>query len=128
MSMLWWMWIVLWTVVVLASAAFVAGLLYRLLTRHVVPALDELERSATEFSERWHSASQGQPAPLRAPAPPAMFTPVNDTRAAYRSGRDQRQTARLIRRMQRKDAQGLPQRYRDVLRAEQKGLRNGPLV
>lgn len=120
--MLWWMWVVLWTVLVLASAAFVGGMLYRLLTRQVLPALDELETTADGFSQRWNAAVEGHPAPLRTPAPPAMFTPVNDTRAAYRSGRDQRQTARLIRRMQRKDAQGLPQRYRDVLRAEQKGL------
>ena len=126
--MLWWMWVVLWTVLVLASAAFVGGMLYRLLTRQVLPALDELETTADGFSQRWNAAVEGHPAPLRPPAPPAMFTPVNDTRAAYRSGRDQRQTARLIRRMQRKDAQGLPQRYRDVLRAEQKGLRHGQVV
>ena len=91
-------------------------------------ALDEIERSGTDFATRWNAAAQGHSTPLRTPAPPAMFTPVDETRAAYRSGRDQRQTARLIRRMQRKDAQGLPQRYRDVLRAEQKGLRHGPLV
>ncbi|RKQ36322.1 hypothetical protein [Kocuria tytonis] len=122
--MLWWMWVVLWTVVVLASAAFLGVLLYRVLRRQVLPALDDLERTATDFSERWNAAIEGQPAPLRTPAPPAMFTPVNDTRAAYRSGRDQRQTARLIRRMQRKEDRGLPQRYRDLVRAEQKGLRH----
>ncbi|MDO4919491.1 hypothetical protein [Kocuria sp.] len=126
--MLWWMWVLLWTVAVLAAAASLGALLYRTLTRQVLPTLDDLERTAADFSDRWNAAVEGRPAPLRTPAPPAMFTPVNETRAAYRSGRDQRQTARLIRRMQRKDAQGLPQRYGDLVRAEQKGLRHGPLV
>ena len=118
------MWLLLWTVVVLAGAAFIGLLLYRVLTCRVLPVLDDLERTATDFSDRWNAAVEGRSAPLRSPAPPAMFTPVNDTRAAYRRGRDQRQTARLIRRMQRKDAQGLPQRYGDLVRAEQKGLRH----
>ncbi|CAL8897664.1 Histidine kinase [Kocuria varians] len=121
------MWVLLWTVVVLGSAAFLGALGYRVLTRQILPALDVLERTATDFPQRWNAAVEGQPAPLRTPAPSAVFTPVHDTRAAYRSGRDQRQTARLIRRMQRKEAQGLPQRYRDLIRAEQKGLRHGPL-
>ena len=126
--MLWWMWVLLWTAVVLAGATFIGVLLYRVLTRQALPALDDLERTATDFSARWNAAAEGHPAPLRSPAPSAMLTPVNTTRAAYRSGRDQRQTARLIRRIQRKDAQGLPQRYGDLVRAEQKGLRHGPLV
>lgn len=126
--MLWWMWVVLWTVLVLGAAAFFGWVLYRVVRTQVLPALDEIERSGTDFATRWNAAAQGHSTPLRTPAPPAMFTPVDETRAAYRSGRDQRQTARLIRRMQRRDTLGQPQRYSDVRRAEQKGLRHGPLV
>ncbi|MBS6031441.1 MAG: hypothetical protein Q4C90_04465 [Kocuria sp.] len=120
--MLWWMWVLLWTVLVLSSAAFIGWLLYRTLRGQVLPALDDLERTAEDFSVRWNAAAQGQSTPLRTPAPSALFTPVDETRAAYRSGRDQRQTARLIRRMQRREALGQPQSYRDVRRAETKGL------
>lgn len=126
--MLWWMWVVLWIVLVLGAAAFIGWVLYRVVRTQVLPALDEIERSGTDFAIRWNAAAQGHSRPLRTPAPPAMFTPVDETRAAYRSGRDQRQTARLIRRMQRRDTLGQPQRYSDVRRAEQKGLRHGPLV
>ena len=126
--MLWWMWVVLWTVLVLGAAAFIGWVLYRVVRTQVLPALDEIERSGTDFVTRWNAAAQGHSTPLRTPAPPAMFTPVDETRAAYRSGRDQRQTARLIRRMQRRDTLGQPQRYSDVRRVEQKGLRHGPLV
>lgn len=126
--MLWWMWVVLWTVLVLGAAAFIGWVLYRVVRTQVLPALDEIERSGTDFAARWNAAAQGHSTPLRTPASPAMFTPVDETRAAYRSGRDQRQTARLIRRMQRRDTLGQPQRYSDVRRAEQKGLRHGPLV
>ena len=126
--MLWWMWVVLWTVLVLGAAAFIGWVLYRVVRTQVLPALDEIERSGTDPATRSDAAAQGHSTPLRTPAPPAMFTPVDETRAAYRSGRDQRQTARLIRRMQRRDTLGQPQRYSDVRRAEQKGLRHGPLV
>ena len=126
--MLWWMWIVLWTVVVLASLAFIGSALWGLITKKALPALRELEAFAQDFEQRWNAAAQGTSQPLRTPAEPAVFTPVNSARAAYSSGRDQRQTARLIRRMNRKDAKGQPQRLSDLRRAERKGIHHGPLV
>lgn len=126
--MLWWMWVVLWTVLVLASCAFIAGALWALLTKKVLPAMHELESFAADYTARWNAAAQGACQPLRTPAEPAVFTPMNSARAAYSSGREQRQTARLIRRMKRKDAKGQPQRLSDLRRAERKGLNHGPLV
>ena len=126
--MVWWMWIVLWTVVVLASLAFIVGAVWGLITQKALPALREVEAIADDFTQRWNSAAQGTAQPLRSPAEPAVFTPVNSARAAYSSGRDQRQTARLIRRMNRKDMLGQPQRLTDLRRAERKGLHHGPLV
>lgn len=126
--MLWWMWVVLWTVLVLASIAFIAAALWRLLTRHVLPALRETETFAEDFTARWDAASQGAVRPLRTAAPPAVFTPVSAARAAYASGRDQRQTARLMRRIDRRNAKGQPQRISDLRRAERKGLHHGPIV
>lgn len=126
--MAWWMWVLLWTVLVLASAAFLATALWRLLTRHVLPALRDTEAFAEDFTTRWEAAAQGTSRPLRTPAPPAVFTPVSATRAAYVSGRDQRQTARLMRRIDRRDARGQPQRISDLRRAERKGIHHGPLI
>lgn len=126
--MLWWMWIVLWTVVVLASLAFIVGAVWGLIAHKALPAMREVEAVAADFTRRWNSAAQGTSQPLRSPAEPAVFTPVNSARAAYSSGRDQRQTARLIRRMNRKDTKGQPQRLADLRRAERKGLHHGPLV
>ena len=54
-----------------------------------------------------------------------MFTPVGDALAQYRNGFDQRETARLERRMERKDRRGQPQRISDIRRAEQKGILHG---
>lgn len=126
--MLWWMWIVLWTVLVLVSLAFIVGAVWGLVTKKALPALREVEAFADDFTVRWNAAAQGASQPLRTPAEPAVFTPVNSARAAYSSGRDQRHTARLIRRMNRKDAKGQPQRLSDLRRAERKGLHHGPLV
>ena len=55
---MWWMWIVLWTAVVLASLAFILGAVWRLITRKALPALREVEAIADDFTQRWNSAAQ----------------------------------------------------------------------
>lgn len=126
--MVWWMWIVLWTVVVLLSLAFLVRTVWITVTQQALPALHEFEGFADDFTERWNAAAQGISQPLRTPTEPAVFTPVRTARVAYTRGRDQRQTARLLRRMRRRDTQGQPQRLSDLRRAERKGLHYGPLV
>ena len=113
---------------VLAAAAFLAVRIWRLLAGHVLPALRETEAFAGDFAARWEAASQGAARPLRTPAPPAVFTPVATARAAYAAKRDRRHTARLLRRIDRRHAQGQPQRISDLRRAERKGLHHGPIV
>ena len=52
--------------------------------------------------------------PVRPAPEPAVFTPVGDALAEYRNGSDQRETARLERRKERKDCMGQPQWVSDI--------------
>jgi hypothetical protein len=122
--MLWWSWVLLWTVLVLLGAAFIGLMLWRL-TRTVLTFLRDTETVAAEFTQRWDAAAAGVQRPVRAQPEPALFTPVGQALADYRLGRDQRETARLQRRMERKDRMGQPQRISDIRRAERKGMFNG---
>ena len=54
-----------------------------------------------------------------------MLTPVGQALADYRNGADQREDARLRRRLERKDRRGQPQRIGDVRRAQRKGMLHG---
>lgn len=122
--MLWWSWVLLWTVLVLLGAAFLGLMLWRLV-RTALRFLRETEAVAGEFTQRWDDAASGVQRPVRPAPEPAVFTPVGSALAEYRFGRDQRETARLQRRMERKDRMGQPQRISDLRKAERKGIHNG---
>lgn len=122
--MLWWSWVLLWTVLVLLGAAFLGLLLWRL-AKAFLALLRDTESVAGEFSQRWEDAAAGVQRPVRAAPDPALFTPVGQAVADYRVGRDQRETARLGRRIERKDRMGQPQRISDLRRAERKGILHG---
>lgn len=122
--MLWWSWVLLWTVLVLLGAAFLGLMLWRLVKNFLV-LLRETETVAGKFAQRWDDAASGVQRPVRAAPEPALFTPVGQALADYRFGRDQRETARLTRRIERKDRMGQPQRISDIRRAERKGMFNG---
>lgn len=119
--MLWWSWVLLWTALVLLGAGFLGLMLWRLVRMFFV-LLRDTEAVAGEFAQRWDDAASGVHRPVRPVPEPAVFTPVGDALAQYRFGRDQRETARLRRRMERKDRMGQPQRISDIRRAEQKGI------
>lgn len=121
--MLWWSWVLLWTVLVLLGAAFLGLVLWRV-ARTFLVLLRDTETVAGEFAQRWDDAAAGVQRPVRAAPDPALFTPVGQAVADYRHGRDQRETARLARRMARKDRMGQPQRISDIRRAERKGTSN----
>lgn len=121
--MLWWSWVLLWTVLVLLGAAFLGLMLWRLV-RNFLTLLRDTETVAGEFAQRWDDAASGVQRPVRPPPEPALFTPVGQALADYRNGSDQRETARLTRRMERKDRMGQPQRISDIRRAERKGTSN----
>ncbi|MFI7582350.1 hypothetical protein ACH9DO_00980 [Kocuria sp. M1N1S27] len=122
--MLWWSWVLLWTVLVLLGAAFLGLVLWRVVRTFLV-LLRDTETVAGEFAQRWEDAAAGVQRPVRAAPDPALFTPVGQAVSDYRYGRDQRETARLRRRMERKDRMGQPQRINDIRRAERKGMFNG---
>lgn len=122
--MLWWSWVLLWTVLVLLGAAFLGLMLWRLVKTFFV-LLRDTETVAGEFAQRWDDAAAGVQHPVRAAPDPALFTPVGQAVADYRIGRDQRETARLRRRIERKDRMGQPQRISDIRRAERKGMFHG---
>ncbi|MEX5271315.1 hypothetical protein [Kocuria sabuli] len=122
--MLWWSWVLLWTLLVLLGAAFLGLMLWRLV-RNLLALLRETETVAGEFAQRWDDAASGVQRPVRAAPEPALFTPVGQALSDYRFGRDQRETARLTRRIERKDRMGQPQRISDIRRAERKGMFNG---
>ncbi|GAA1759103.1 hypothetical protein [Kocuria aegyptia] len=122
--MLWWSWVLLWTVLVLLGAAFLGLMLWRLV-KTFFALLRDTESAAAEFSQRWEDAAAGVQRPVRVAPDPALFTPVGQAVADYRAGRDQRETARLRRRIERKDRMGRPQRIGDIRRAERKGMFNG---
>ncbi|MFI7481941.1 hypothetical protein ACH9EU_05940 [Kocuria sp. M1R5S2] len=122
--MLWWSWVLLWTVLVLLGSAFLGLVLWRLVRTFLV-LLRETEAAAGDFAGRWDAAASGVPRPVRSRPEPALFTPVGEALADYRFGRHQRQDARLRRRMERKDRRGQPQRISDIRRAERKGMSHG---
>ncbi|MFW6188102.1 MAG: hypothetical protein ACOC84_08945 [Actinomycetota bacterium] len=122
--MLWWSWVLLWTVLVLLGAGFLGLVLWRL-TRTVLAFLKDTEAVAGEFAQRWDDAASRVRRPVRAPPDPAVLTPVGQALADYRNGADQREDARLRRRLERKDRRGQPQRIGDVRRAQRKGMLHG---
>ncbi|HST71344.1 MULTISPECIES: hypothetical protein [Kocuria] len=122
--MLWWSWVLLWTVLVLLGAALLGLLLWRS-ARSALGVLRDAEAAAGDFAQRWDAAASGVQRPVRTPPEPAVLTPVGRALAEYRLGRDQRETARLARRMARKDRMGQPQRISDLRRAERKGMLHG---
>lgn len=119
--MLWWSWVLLWTALVLLGAGFLGLMLWRAV-RMFFALLRDTEAVAGEFAQRWDDAASGVHRPVRPAPEPALFTPVGHALAEYRDGTDQRETARLRRRMERKERMGQPQRISDIRRAERKGL------
>ncbi len=120
--MLWWSWVLLWTVLVLAGAVVLGLLLWRVVRRGLA-VLHEAESAAEDLGGRWDAAAVARP--VRPRPEPAVLTPVGQALADYRLGRDRRSTARLQRRIERKDRAGRPQRISDLRRAERKGILHG---
>ena len=56
--MLWWSWVLLWTVLVLLGAAFLGLMLWRLVKTFFV-LLRDTETVAGEFAQRWEDAAAG---------------------------------------------------------------------
>ncbi|ROZ63731.1 hypothetical protein EDL96_05085 [Kocuria soli] len=115
MAMSWWMWVLLWTVVVLLSAAFLSLLALRL-WRQVSRALHDLGDFGDSINEQLEAATDGggdlPPRPRRSD----VYTPWPEARRQYRSGKQERRTARSQRRSARRRSLGQPQRVSDFSR------------
>lgn len=111
----WWFWILLWTVLVLATVVFLAlcGLhLYRrfnAMFHEVAAAGDALALPPGEPLEE----DRGRlPRPVAGPA--VLFRSREDARADYDDGKLARRRARRGRRVARKQARGQAQRVHDM--------------
>lgn len=109
------MWVVLWTVTVLLSAAFLALLLYRL-WRKLARALHDLGDFGDSINERLEAATAADQPLHPVPRRSDVFTPWGEARRQYRRGKQERRTARSHRRSARRQRMGQPQRVSDLTR------------
>lgn len=112
--MSWWMWVLLWTALVLVSAACLALLALRL-WRQFSRALHDLGDFGDCLIERLDAATQNTESDQQSRRPD-VFTPWSEARRQYRSGKLERRTARSQRRSARRRAMGQPQRVSDLTR------------
>ncbi|MDO4254749.1 MAG: hypothetical protein Q4C81_06330 [Kocuria sp.] len=113
--MLWWMWVVLWTVLVLISVIFMALLLYRL-WRQLSRMLHDVGEYGDSVTTRLDQATTAVTGPDHQQRQPDVYTPWHEARKQYRSGKIERRTARSQRRSARRRAMGQPQRVSDLAR------------
>lgn len=113
--MSWWMWVVLWVVLVLISAAALAVLLLHL--------WGQFSRMVHDLGDYGDSVTQRLDQAVALPAVsdhhprrPDVYTPWREARKQYRSGTLERRTARSQRRSARRRAMGQPQRVSDLAR------------
>ncbi len=113
--MSWWMWVVLWTVLVLISGAVLAILLFRL-WRQFSRMLHDLGDYGDSVTQRLDQATAEPAVTDHHPRRPDVYTPWREARKQYRSGTLERRTARSQRRSARRRAMGQPQKVSDLTR------------
>lgn len=116
----WWFWIVLWGSLVVASLALLAYLLFVTLKKGW-KALSEVEAWEADFSSRLAEANSVSYRKLESPSGPAIFTPVGEAVSHYESGKQERKIDRAVRRYQRRETLGQPQRVDDLRIYAQEG-------
>lgn len=113
--MSWWMWVVLWTALVLISACVVALLLFRL-WRQFSATLHDLGDYGDSVTLRLDQATDAPSEQEHHLRRPDVYTPWREARRQYRSGTLERRTARSQRRSAKRRAMGQPQRVSDLTR------------
>ncbi|KAA9393354.1 hypothetical protein FCK90_12655 [Kocuria coralli] len=113
--MSWWMWVVLWTALVVLSAVFLALMLYRI-WRKLARALHDLGDFGDSVNERLEVATAADGARHPMPRRADVYTPWGEAHRQYRSGKLERRKARSQRRSARRRAMGQPQRVSDLTR------------
>ncbi|MDH5150554.1 hypothetical protein [Kocuria palustris] len=125
--MSWWMWLLLWTGLVLVAAAFLAALLW-FAWRRLLAALGELDRLGAvieRVGSQHPSGSAGRTRSLAVRGASDVFTPVRQARLKYREDSHRRRSERVERRIARRALRAQPQRVQDLHAARGKELPNG---
>lgn len=111
----WWFWILLWTVLVLATLVFLALctlFLYRRFMAMFTAVTDAGDALALPPGEPLEEDLSGGPRPASGAA--VLFRSREDARADYDDGKLSRRRARRQRRIDGKRARGQAQRVRDL--------------
>ncbi len=116
----WWFWIVLWGSLVVASLVLLAYLLFLTLKKGW-KTLSEVEAWEAAFSSRLSEAHSVSYRKLESPSESAIFTPVGEAVSHYESGKLERKIDRAVRRYQRRETLGQPQRVDDLRIYAQEG-------
>lgn len=116
----WWFWILLWTVVVLVSAAILGRLIWRTVQRFF-GALDEIGTLGEDMTNRWEKSSSSVATGIRQAPTPGILVPMHQTREAYLRERSTRQQRKVAQRIARRDRLGQPQNIRDLMQGDKKG-------
>lgn len=119
----WWFWIILWSVLVLASLLFLAFLLWKVFLK-AATAFEEFLTLNNSFSAVWES-SVSYPQRIENERKSAIFTPVSEAYANYEQGKQEREYQRVSRRIEKRDTLGQPQRIGDLRIQARKGAQNG---
>lgn len=125
--MSWWMWLLLWTGLVLVAALFLAVLLWSA-WRRLLAALRELDRLGA-LVDRAGAQEPAEPAGrtrvLTVRGASDVFTPVREARLKYREDSHRRRSERVERRIARRALRAQPQRVQDLHAARGKEIPNG---
>ncbi|RUQ22599.1 hypothetical protein D8M21_04020 [Kocuria sp. HSID16901] len=116
----WWFWILLWTALVLVSAA-VLGLLMWWVIRRFFKLLDEIGTLGQDMTERWEKSSSSVATGIREAPVPGILIPVHQAREEYLRERTKRHERHVAQRIARRDHRGQPQNVRDLYRGDKKG-------
>ncbi|MBP3043132.1 hypothetical protein KKR91_08970 [Arthrobacter jiangjiafuii] len=106
----WWSWILIWSALVVAAAAFFALVGWRLFRRFMA-VLREAETAMSALNIQ--APAPGASEVVRTAPEPAIFEDPILVRTRYEEGKEERKAARRERRVRRRTASGQPRALRD---------------
>ena len=123
----WWMWVLLWSGLVIIAALFLAAALWSA-WRRLLAALRELDRLG-DLVDRADAQTPAQSTRahqvLVQRGASDVFTPTREARLKYREDSHRRRSERVERRIARRTLRAQPQRVQDLQAARGKESPNG---
>lgn len=116
----WWFWILLWTVLVLVSAAIFGWLAWRTVQRFF-GALEDVGSLGEDMTNRWETSASSVATGIREAPVPGILVPIHRAREEYLRERSTRHQRKAAQRIARRDRLGQPQNFRDMMRGDKKG-------